>query len=786
MSALSELLVLEKTKRYQEALIRVQQHRHGAPGFPPICPFNLNLLEKRLRARLSGFSKFNCEPKISIIVPCYNVAMYLPRSLESLINQSLYDIEIICIDDKSSDDTLQVLNEYAARDARIKVIALPKNGGAGNARNAGLAVATGEYLGFVDPDDYVDTDFYEKLHAQARQTATDIVKGGITVTDIDGRLSNKLKGLKFGGNNERIRRNAFVWKVGWWAAIYRKGLIAENHISFPVEIITGQDLVFQLRALVAARGKLEIVPDAFYRYILRKDSLSFVKNQSPLKIKSQILAARKIFDILNEADIDNNKYCAAANDRVMYFFDSIYGKCTDNESRRAVLAEMSDMLCKRHKFPDDFSIRWPKLSRILKDNDLSAFVKYKKDIKDTPKMLRWFANVVNASTAYSESEKIILCIDHPRDPNTEAIDAYSFFLYLQSQNIPSIYLLLRSNKLTSEVEALPSNIRRNVFLFDDDYDFFVNYELFASAKFIVTSFGIKIGDYEKLIFKMPNISSVFIEHGPTLFKQQSYEIYNGKKYNYVLVPLPKTRELYKQNAAYANEQMLPGGLPRWDFLCREDHEKKNIFMFFTHRSTKGREQEYFEKINSLINNQRLQSGLRKHNVFLKYAAHHYALYKNVGTNIENGSVQIVEPTSISKHIRTSDLLVTDYSSICFDFMYMNIPSIFYRFDFEAEYLNDVDASNHSSAKKFDDLVGNCVYSEEACVDTIIRYIESDFRLEYEVRRKYKQLFWKRGACNRQALLEKLSQLQQAKNEDVYGWARDADYEKLSAYIYGND
>ena len=103
--------------------------------------------------------------KVSVIVPVYNCEKYLKKCLDSLVNQTLKDIEIICVNDGSTDNSGRILEEYT--DSRIKIIT-KENGGLSSARNAGIAVAKGEYLGFVDSDDWVDLDFYEKLYNTAK------------------------------------------------------------------------------------------------------------------------------------------------------------------------------------------------------------------------------------------------------------------------------------------------------------------------------------------------------------------------------------------------------------------------------------------------------------------------------------------------------------------------------------------------------------------------------------------------------------------------------------------
>ena len=108
-------------------------------------------------------------PKISVIVPVYNVEKYLRECLDSIVNQTLQDIEIICINDGSTDGSAVILEEYAAKDKRIKILN-QENKGAGEARNAGINSAQGKYLAFIDGDDFYCTDFCEKMHNKALLT----------------------------------------------------------------------------------------------------------------------------------------------------------------------------------------------------------------------------------------------------------------------------------------------------------------------------------------------------------------------------------------------------------------------------------------------------------------------------------------------------------------------------------------------------------------------------------------------------------------------------------------
>ena len=117
------------------------------------------------------------QPKISVIIPIYNTGQYLPECVESVRSQTLRDIEIILVDDGSPDNAPQICDEYATIDERIKVIH-KKNGGLGFARNSGLDMATGEYVSFIDSDDFIDTNMMQTLYETAKEYDADEVRSG--------------------------------------------------------------------------------------------------------------------------------------------------------------------------------------------------------------------------------------------------------------------------------------------------------------------------------------------------------------------------------------------------------------------------------------------------------------------------------------------------------------------------------------------------------------------------------------------------------------------------------
>ena len=125
------------------------------------------------------------EKKISVIVPCYNVAPYIERCVASLIRQTYQNLEIILVNDGSTDNTREICERLKETDSRIKVVQ-KENGGLSDARNAGIEAAAGEFYSFIDGDDFIEPDTYEALIAEMKDTSVSMVAGGFIVTDIQG------------------------------------------------------------------------------------------------------------------------------------------------------------------------------------------------------------------------------------------------------------------------------------------------------------------------------------------------------------------------------------------------------------------------------------------------------------------------------------------------------------------------------------------------------------------------------------------------------------------------
>lgn len=239
--------------------------------------------------------------KVSIIVPVYNVEKYLRKCLDSLINQTLKDIEIICINDGSTDKSLEILEEYKNRDSRI-ILLNQENSGQSVARNRGIEIAKGEYLGFVDPDDWIDLDYYEKLYYSANTNDTDIAVGGIIrVTGI-----KKKKFLNF--EKETITDNTNLKfelcdvpeKSYVWNKIYKTEKLKEIGLEFEKGIFY-EDCIFTPQALFYL-GKIVTVPNIYYYYLRRGNST--VKQRSEKANADNVYAHKKANDFIKKHNID--------------------------------------------------------------------------------------------------------------------------------------------------------------------------------------------------------------------------------------------------------------------------------------------------------------------------------------------------------------------------------------------------------------------------------------------------------------------------------------------------
>ena len=230
---------------------------------------------------------------------------YLPKCLESLTNQTLKDIEIICVNDGSMDNSLAILKEFASKDSRIRIID-NQHQGVAKTRNTGIEQSTGEYIGFVDSDDYIDIDFFEKLYNSATKSNSDIAIASIlkhknffniynakyTKEETAITIQDKIKLCE-------DKKHFFFYA---WNKIYHSGFIKENNIKFSEGQIY-EDVMFAIKALYYS-NKIISVYGTKYHYIEHENSLTKYKDKTGEKEHDLIKAYSELQEFCNSKNIE--------------------------------------------------------------------------------------------------------------------------------------------------------------------------------------------------------------------------------------------------------------------------------------------------------------------------------------------------------------------------------------------------------------------------------------------------------------------------------------------------
>lgn len=256
--------------------------------------------------------------KISVIVPVYNTEDYLERCLNSLITQTIQDIEIICVNDGSSDGSLNILKEFEHKDTRIKVVNQP-NLGVSSARNNAMKIAQGEYIGFVDSDDWVEKNFYEKLYNAAITYKCDIACGEMLRPTGNGYKSlSRVKKLKvYKKTTDKYRACNIPRRCYTTNKIYKRELLLKYNCYFVIGR-TFEDITWT-HITIDKLGKLITVPKVIYYYECNPNSIT--ESFNSVQQKDLELANKECIDYLRQKGLKVNykKYTAQEKIRFKLF-----------------------------------------------------------------------------------------------------------------------------------------------------------------------------------------------------------------------------------------------------------------------------------------------------------------------------------------------------------------------------------------------------------------------------------------------------------------------------------
>lgn len=268
-------------------------------------------------------------PRVSIIVPIYNMEAYLERCLESLVSQRLREMEIIAVNDGSTDRSGEMLRAFAERDPRLKVIEQP-NSGVSAARNRGIAAAQGEYIGFVDPDDWVDAEMYEQMYLEALLEDADIVMCTYVrefgthskekvfpfpeKTRYEGEAVKQIVRRLVGPVAEEMANPEYIDAWGTvWSKLYRAELIQEHRLAFVdlSRIGTSEDTLFNIQAVYYAETFL-FLNRCYYHY-WRANAESITTGYKPYLMDQWFVLYSLISSFLQEKELPEEYHLALQN-----------------------------------------------------------------------------------------------------------------------------------------------------------------------------------------------------------------------------------------------------------------------------------------------------------------------------------------------------------------------------------------------------------------------------------------------------------------------------------------
>lgn len=414
MTLLGKANKLYKEGQFDKALKNYYEIEKSIPFLAKYISVNIDLTCKKL-----GIARKSSETntiKVSVIIPSHNVSDYIKRCIDSILTQTLYDIEVIVVDDGSKDNTLAILKKYVEKDNRVKVISNAQaSGNSGTPRNQALAIAKGEYIAFVDSDDYIEPNMFETLYIKAKEDDADIVSsGGFFRENSDGtteivNVTNRL----FDKTTQPAREDLFksIHFPIVWFRIYRNKFIQDNHIRFG-EYKTSADLPFAVKALCLC-NKLVSVDENFYHYRFDRPGSTIDRRKG--------LGAFEVFKAYN--NVINFLYSCDLYDKYLPFV-----------MQKAIGDYVYNNKFLIDEFKDDFT------------NVMSCLVsKHFEDIKDWSIFSTYWKGML---------EKMLLVSKDQKE------DHFDNFIKSSQKNIPNISVIIPAHNVGSYIDKCLSTLAK--------------------------------------------------------------------------------------------------------------------------------------------------------------------------------------------------------------------------------------------------------------------------------------------------------------------------------------
>lgn len=314
---------------------------------------------------------------VSVIIPVYNVEEYLEECLDSVINQTFKDIEIICINDGSTDSSLNILNNYAKKDTRMKIYS-QKNQGQGSARNFGLNESSGDYVYFVDSDDCIELNTIEELYNNISSNNSDIVVSKIArFNDNSEEIDYSIPGFDFENQFDNVDFSNFTFNYrdikqyvlnrsfAPWMKLYKRKFLTDNNIYF-IEDLAFEDVLFHVESFLKA-DSISFSPNFFYFY-----------RNNPNSTMNTPEKGFDIFEIIDlvEQYLDENNFRDEFRDefdffKVVQILNYIISTKSEDYFQKAKM-EFSNINFSSNSLKDDFILN--KFELVINSNSLIEYI----------------------------------------------------------------------------------------------------------------------------------------------------------------------------------------------------------------------------------------------------------------------------------------------------------------------------------------------------------------------------------------------------------------------------
>lgn len=661
--------------------------------------------------------------KVSVIVPVYNVEMYLERCLESLVNQTIDSIEVIVVNDGTKDNSQDIIDRYEKMYPDIIKSYIKENGGLSDARNYGLKFAKGEYIGFVDSDDYVEVSMYEKMYEKAMESEADIVTCGYYGVDESAKQTKKLQS----GNMQHFDKNIFenpkllyINSPYAWNKIYKHELFLKTNIKYPKGLLF-EDISTTYPLFLHA-NKISKVDEFLYYYILKRegsitgtyspkmiqliDSLErlneyYKKNSYFISFKKelQFINLKHIYNRLFEfSEFTHNEFKKEFIDRAFkhldnyfpdwqnfdFFYNWVIGKSKIKKklykSRKywalntVIPSSFSKKIKKCYKFSKSFKKKF--LNMDLHKKFIYAYYYKHRKVKENIVLFESFHGTTISDSPYYLMKEII------KDKKFKVYFTTNKYKihkeYLKENNIPVKLVKLNSfkyQKLIATSEFLVNNV-----------SFPEHFIRRTEQKVLNTWHGTPLKtlgkNMKKGIESMHNIQHNFLQSTLLLFPNEFTKEVTMRDYNLEKNYTGKTViNGYPRNSIFNNQEKAK--------KLREELKITNNTVYAYMPTWRGvnsinvDKKSYCQEMKELL--QTIDTRLKDNQ--LMYVNLHPILKNNISFKEFRHIHEFPKNIDNYEFLNCVDALITDYSSVFFDFSITKKPIILFMYDYE-EYLAD--------------------------------------------------------------------------------------------------